>query len=120
MNATRVVTGVTLMLKGAAARDVVMPQSEAAGNPKAAPRRRAGAVLRSHGPGRKCVGTSRNALRDGAIFVLIVLIVLLARPQAAIHVSVVLPRLALTAFIMLSWVGLSANLMSLGDCHRSA
>src|SRR5581483_6188155 len=54
------------------------------------------------------------ALQEGAILVLIVLVVLLADLRSAIIVTLVLTLSALFAFIMMRWYGLSANLMSLG------
>src|SRR5262249_9402937 len=63
---------------------------------------------------RKAIHTVMKALQEGAIFVLIVLVVLLADFRSAIIVTLVLPLSALFAFIMMRWYGLSANLMSLG------
>jgi cobalt-zinc-cadmium resistance protein CzcA len=63
---------------------------------------------------KKAIHTVTKALQEGAIFVLLVLIVLLADVRSAIIVTLVLPLAALFAFIMMRWYGLSANLMSLG------
>ena len=63
---------------------------------------------------KKAIHTVTKALQEGAIFVLIILIVLLADVRSAIIVTLVLPLAALFAFIMMHWYGLSANLMSLG------
>ena len=63
---------------------------------------------------KKAIHTVTKALQEGAIFVLIILIVLLADVRSAIIVTLVLPLAALFAFIMMKWYGLSANLMSLG------
>ena len=63
---------------------------------------------------KKAIHTVTKALAEGAIFVLIILIVLLADVRSAIIVTLVLPLAALFAFIMMKWYGLSANLMSLG------
>ena len=63
---------------------------------------------------KKAIHTVTKALAEGAIFVLIVLIILLADVRSAIIVTLVLPLAALFAFIMMKWYGLSANLMSLG------
>ena len=111
-----VVSGVALMLKGASGREVVD-----------AVKARLPEIQKALPPGvtlvpfydrtdlvRKCIGTVTHALRDGAIFVLIVLVLLLGNIRGAIIVSLVLPLSALAAFIMMHWVGLSANLMSLG------
>jgi cobalt-zinc-cadmium resistance protein CzcA len=111
-----VVSGIVWMLKGASGRDVVnavkakLPEIQ-----KALP---AGVTLVPFYDRtelvKKCIGTVTHALRDGAIFVLIVLVLLLGNFRSAIIVSLVLPLSALVAFIMMHWVGLSANLMSLG------
>jgi cobalt-zinc-cadmium resistance protein CzcA len=63
---------------------------------------------------KKAIHTVTTALEEGAIFVLIILIVLLADLRSAIIVTLALPLSALFAFIMMRWWGLSANLMSLG------
>ena len=63
---------------------------------------------------KKAINTVTKALAEGAVFVLIVLIVLLADVRSALIVTLILPLAALFAFIMMKWYGLSANLMSLG------
>src|SRR5882724_2061116 len=111
-----VVSGIVLMLKGASGREVVD-----------AVKAKLPAVQKALPPGlelvpfydrtelvKKCIGTVTHALRDGAIFILIVLILLLGNFRSAIIVSLVLPLSALAAFIMMRSIGLSANLMSLG------
>ena len=62
----------------------------------------------------KAIHTVTKALGEGAVFVLLILIVLLADVRSAIIVTLVLPLSVLFAFIMMKWWGLSANLMSLG------
>jgi len=112
-----VVSGVVLMLKGASGREVVD-----------AVKAKLPAVQKALPPGvelvpfydrtelvKKCIGTVTHALRDGAIFILIVLILLLGDLRSAIIVSLVLPLSALAAFIMMRGIGLSANLMSWAD-----
>jgi cobalt-zinc-cadmium resistance protein CzcA len=111
-----VVSGIVLMLKGASGREVVnavkarLPMVQ-----KALP---AGVELVPYYDRtdlvRKCINTVTRALEEGAIFVLIVLLVLLGNIRSAIIVTLVLPLAALAAFIMMRWYGLSANLMSLG------
>ena len=111
-----VVTGIVLMLKGASGRDVVnavkekLPALE-----KALPK---GVKLVPFYDRtdlvKKAIHTVTKALQEGAIFVLIILVVLLADVRSAIIVTLVLPLSALFAFIMMRWWGLSANLMSLG------
>jgi len=111
-----VVAGIVLMLKGASGRDVVnavkgmLPAIQ-----KALPK---GVELVPFYDRtdlvKKAIHTVTKALQEGAIFVLLVLIVLLADVRSAIIVTLVLPLAALFAFIMMKWYGLSANLMSLG------
>jgi cobalt-zinc-cadmium resistance protein CzcA len=110
------VAGIVMMLKGASGRDVVnavkakLPAIE-----KALPK---GVELLPFYDRtdlvKKAIHTVTKALEEGAILVLIVLIVLLADVRSAIVVTLVLPLSALFAFIMMKWWGLSANLMSLG------
>ena len=110
------VAGVVLMLKGASGRDVVN-----------AVKAKLPAVQKALPPGvqltpfydrtdlvKKAIHTVTSALEEGAIFVLLVLILLLTDLRSAIIVTLVLPLSALFAFIMMRWYGLSANLMSLG------
>ena len=111
-----VVSAIVLMLKGASGRDVVnaikekLPEIQ-----KALPK---GVELDPFYDRtelvRKAIHTVTSALEEGAILVLIVLVVLLADLRSAIIVTLVLPLSALFAFIMMRWYGLSANLMSLG------
>ena len=110
------VAGIVLMLKGASGRDVVnavkekLPEIE-----KALPR---GVSLVPFYDRtdlvKKAIHTVVKALQEGAVFVLLVLIVLLAEVRSAIIVTLVLPLAALFAFIMMWYFGFSANLMSLG------
>lgn len=110
------VAGIVLMLKGASGRDVVNAVKEKLpAIQKALPKGvelvpfydRTDLVT-------KAIQTVTKALGEGAIFVLIILIVLLADVRSALIVTLVLPLSALFAFIMMKWWGLSANLMSLG------
>ena len=110
------VAGIVMMLKGASGRDVVnavkqkLPEIQ-----KALPK---GVELVPFYDRtdlvKKAIHTVTKALEEGAIFVLIILVVLLADVRSAIVVTLVLPLAALFAFIMMKWYGLSANLMSLG------
>src|SRR5580765_2810905 len=110
------VAGIVLMLKGASGRDVVNAVKEKLpAIQKALP---AGVELVPFYDRtdlvKKAIHTVTKALQEGAVFVLIILIVLLADVRSAIIVTLVLPLAALFAFIMMRWFGLSANLMSLG------
>ena len=110
------VAGIVLMLKGASGRDVVKAVKEKLpAIQKALPK---GVELVPFYDRtdlvKKAIHTVTKALAEGAIFVLIVLIILLADVRSALIVTLVLPLAALFAFIMMKWFGLSANLMSLG------
>jgi heavy metal efflux system protein len=110
------VAGIVLMLKGASGRDVVNAVKEKLpAIQKALPK---GVELVAFYDRtdlvKKAIHTVTKALQEGAIFVLVILIVLLADVRSAIIVTLVLPLAALFAFIMMKWYGLSANLMSLG------
>ena len=110
------VAGIVLMLKGASGRDVVKAVKEKLpAIEKALPK---GVELVPFYDRtdlvNKAIHTVTKALGEGAIFVLIILIVLLADVRSAVIVTLVLPQAALFAFIMMKWWGLSANLMSLG------
>ncbi len=111
-----VVAGIVLMLKGASGRDVVNAVKEKLpAIQKALPK---GVELVPFYDRtdlvKKAIHTVTKALEEGAVFVLIILIVLLADFRSAVIVTLVLPLAALFAFIMMNWFGLSANLMSLG------
>ncbi len=110
------VAGIVLMLKGASGRDVVEAVKEKLpAIQKALPK---GVTLVPYYDRtdlvKKAIHTVTKALEEGAVFVLIVLVILLADVRSAIIVTLVLPLAALFAFIMMKWFGLSANLMSLG------
>lgn len=62
----------------------------------------------------KAVGTVSTALVEATVIVLILLGAFLGNVRAAIAVAVVLPLAALSTFILMRSVGMSANLMSLG------
>lgn len=111
-----VVTGIVLMLKGASGRDVVNAVKQKLPSiQKALPQ---GVELVPFYDRtdlvKHAIQTVTKALAEGAVFILIVLVLLLADIRSALIVIVVLPLAALFAFIMMKCYGLSANLMSLG------
>ncbi|MDD4871188.1 MAG: CusA/CzcA family heavy metal efflux RND transporter [Kiritimatiellae bacterium] len=61
-----------------------------------------------------CIKTVADALRDGAIFVIIILFLLLGNFRGALIVALSLPLTAFITFILMGWQGVTANLMSLG------
>ncbi|MEO7427033.1 MAG: CusA/CzcA family heavy metal efflux RND transporter [Fibrobacteria bacterium] len=110
------VAGIVLMLKGASGRDVVNAVKE-----------KLPAIRKALPKGvklvpfydrtdlvKKAIHTVTKALAEGAVFVLLILIVLLADLRSAVIVTLILPLAALFAFIMMQAFGFSANLMSLG------
>lgn len=110
------VAGIVMMLKGGSGRDVVNAVKEKLpAIQKALPK---GVTLVAFYDRtdlvKKAIHTVTKALQEGAIFVFIILIVLLADLRSAVIVTLILPLAALFAFIMMKWYGLSANLMSLG------
>lgn len=62
----------------------------------------------------RAVSTVRDALLEGGVLIIAVLIVFLGNIRSAAIVTAMLPASALLAFIMMRVFGLSANLMSLG------
>ena len=110
------VAGIVLMLKGASGRDVV-----------AAVKAKLATVHQALPPDVRVVPfydrtelvdramhTVTEALLQGGVLVLIVLILFLGNLRSALIVTLVLPLSALAAFILLHAFGYSANLMSLG------
>ena len=61
-----------------------------------------------------CVGTVRDALLHGGIFVIAVLFLFLGNLRGSIIVALSIPLTACIAFILMGWQGVTANLMSLG------
>ena len=61
-----------------------------------------------------CIKTVVNALKEGGVFVIIVLFLLLGNFRAGLIVALSLPLTALIAFILMGWQDVTANLMSLG------
>jgi cobalt-zinc-cadmium resistance protein CzcA len=63
---------------------------------------------------KKAVGTVSTALIEATLIVLVLLGAFLGNVRAAVAVAVILPLSALSTFILMRAVGMSANLMSLG------
>ncbi|MCC6778633.1 MAG: efflux RND transporter permease subunit [Hyphomicrobiales bacterium] len=63
---------------------------------------------------RRAVGTVQNALVEATMLVVVLLLAFLGNWRAALIVAVTLPMTALITFQMMRWLGMSANLMSLG------
>ena len=62
----------------------------------------------------RATGTVVQALAEAVVLVLILLGLFLGNFRAALSVALILPLSALFTFILMYWLGLSANLMSLG------
>ncbi len=62
----------------------------------------------------KAVGTVRKALIEATVLVVLLLLLFLGNLRAALVVAITLPMSALVTFLIMSLVGMSANLMSLG------
>ena len=62
----------------------------------------------------KAINTVSNALIQAIILVVLLLILFLGNLRASLTVALILPMAALFTFIMMRFVGMSANLMSLG------
>ncbi|HAK97086.1 MAG TPA: CusA/CzcA family heavy metal efflux RND transporter, partial [Planctomycetes bacterium] len=110
------VAGMVIMLKGENSREVVGRVKEAV--------ERIGAALPE---GMRinvfydrtslieaCIATVRNALLEGAVFVILVLFLFVAELRTALIVLCSLPLTFLASFIVMGWAGLTSNLMSLG------
>jgi len=110
------VAGIVLMLKGASGRDVVAAvKAKLATVQKALPRdvRVVPFYDRTELVDR-AMHTVSEALLEGGVLVLLILMLFLGNIRSALIVTLVLPLSALVAFIMLNAFGYSANLMSLG------
>ncbi|MBM2841679.1 MAG: Heavy metal efflux pump CzcA [Bacteroidetes bacterium] len=110
------VVGIALMLRGASGRDVVARVKDKVQDIKSA--LPPGVTMKPFYDRtdlvKKAIATVTKALEEGAVFVIIVLLLLLGNIRSALIVTLVLPIAALVAFIMMNQVNLSANLMSLG------
>ena len=62
----------------------------------------------------KAVSTVSTALLEAIVLVIILLVLFLGNLRAALTVALILPLAALVTFILMRYVGMSANLMSLG------
>jgi heavy metal efflux system protein len=72
-----------------------------------------GTVYDRTGLVEKAVGTAERALVEGSVLVAIILFLFLGDLRSAVVVILALPLAMLIAFILMQYVGLSANLMSL-------
>ncbi|MBS0612504.1 MAG: efflux RND transporter permease subunit [Proteobacteria bacterium] len=108
--------GLVLALKGANARDVVRRvKAELEDIGRALP---PGTTIRGfYDRGAlvdRAIGSVSRALLEACVLVVVLLLLFLGDLRAALVVTVLLPTSVLTTFLVMDWIGLSANLMSLG------
>ncbi len=110
------VTGLVLSLRGANARQTIVGIEEklaeiSPGFPKGVEAK----VFYNRGNlVDKAVDTVLHALLEAIVLVVILLILFLGNLRAALVVALALPLAALFTFILMNYMGMSANLMSLG------
>jgi cobalt-zinc-cadmium resistance protein CzcA len=111
-----VVSGIVLMLRGANSRDVVRRVRERVGEINTA--LPAGVKVVPYYDQTDLVDgtvkTVRTNLLEGGMLVIAILLLFLGNLRAALLVAVTIPLSLLCAFFGMRWLGLSANLMSLG------
>ena len=111
-----VVAGMIIMLKGENSKDVVSRVKDATAKISATlPESvRLNVFYDRTSLVEACIETVANALREGSIFVIIVLFLFLAEVRTALVVTLSLPLTFLISFVVMSAAGLTLNLMSLG------
>ena len=110
------VVGMTIMLKGANSKTVVDRVKAAIPD-----------IQKSLPPGvrinpfydrtdliQACIRTVSKALSEGIVLIIAVLFLILWDMRAAMTVALLLPLTAASAFLLMGWQGMTANLMSLG------
>ena len=111
-----VVAGMIIMLKGENSKDVVSRVKEAVGKigttlPEGV---RINVFYDRTSLVEACIETVTNALREGSVFVILVLFLFLAELRTALVVTLSLPLTFLISFVIMAAAGLTLNLMSLG------
>jgi len=111
-----VVSGIVMMLRGENSREVVRAVRERvaqinASLPKGA---RVVSYYDQSGLVEGTLHTVRNNLIEGGFLVVAILLLFLGNVRAALLVAATIPLSLLFAFLGMRWLGLSANLMSLG------
>ena len=112
------VAGIVMMIKGGSGKDVV------AGVKKKVEEINRGNILPEGVKIRPfydrtelvnaCIRTVTKALEEGGVLVVVVLFLFFGNIRSALIVAATLPIAVLVTFIAMKWMGLSANLMSLG------
>ncbi len=110
------VTGLVLSLRGANARQTIVGiEEKLAEISKSFPKAVEAKVFYNRGDlVDKAVNTVIHALLEAIALVLVLLLLFLGNLRAALVVALALPLAALFTFILMHYMGMSANLMSLG------
>ena len=110
------VEGLVLALRGANAREVVagVQQRLAELAPSLPPGLKVVTFYDRSSLVDRAVRTVGKALAEAVVLVLLLLLAFLGNLRAALVVALMLPLSALGTFVLMRWLGLSANLMSLG------
>lgn len=110
------VTGLVLSLRGANARETITGiEEKLAQISKSFPAGVHAEVFYNRGElVNKAVDTVLHALTEAIVLVVVLLILFLGNLRAALVVALALPLAALFTFILMHYIGMSANLMSLG------
>jgi cobalt-zinc-cadmium resistance protein CzcA len=108
--------GLVLALKGANAREVVTRvKAELSEIEKTLPKGTRLKVFYDRGfLVDRAVGSVSKALIEASVLVIVLLVLFLGDIRSALVVTVLLPSTVLATFLVMSQIGLSANLMSLG------
>lgn len=111
-----VVAGMIIMLKGENSKEVVSRVKESIGKiqstlPEGV---RLNVFYDRTSLVEACIETVTHALREGSVFVILVLFLFLAEFRTALVVTLSLPLTFLVSFMVMSATGLTLNLMSLG------
>jgi len=110
------VAGMIIMLKGENSKDVVSRVKETVAriDTTLPPGVRLSVFYDRTSLVEACIETVADALREGSIFVILVLFLFLAEFRTALVVTLSLPLTFLISFVVMGAAGLSLNLMSLG------
>ncbi|POZ50375.1 efflux RND transporter permease subunit [Methylovulum psychrotolerans] len=110
------VTGLVLSLRGANARQTIVGiEAKLAQVSKSFPKGVEAKVFYNRGDlVDKAVETVLHALLEAIVLVVVLLLLFLGNLRAAVVVALALPLAALFTFILMHYMGMSANLMSLG------
>ncbi|NTV46526.1 MAG: efflux RND transporter permease subunit, partial [Chlorobiales bacterium] len=112
-----IVTGIVMMLRGENSREVISRVEEKVSELNQTFAKQGIQIESFYDQTelvQRTIATVRNNLIEGGLFVVLVLVIFLGNLRAALIVAAVIPVSMLCMFIGMNWLGLSANLMSLG------